>query len=99
MDLADADAFADWLMPLRQCEWVVYAKRPFEGPEQVLAYTVPLHPSGGNLQLTAHRLGRGIRTRVTALRGTRFIPGLSTAILYFSIFIGLLSIAVHPVPA
>jgi hypothetical protein len=21
-----------------QCEWVVYAKRPFSGPEQVLAY-------------------------------------------------------------
>ncbi len=28
----------DWLMPLRQCEWVVYAKRPFAGPEQDLAY-------------------------------------------------------------
>ncbi len=38
LDLADADAFADWLMPLRQCEWVVYAKRPFAGPEAVLAY-------------------------------------------------------------
>ena len=38
VDLSDADAFADWLMPLRQCEWVVYAKRPFAGPEQVLAY-------------------------------------------------------------
>jgi hypothetical protein len=38
MDLADADTFADWLMPLRQSEWVVYAKRPFSGPEQVLAY-------------------------------------------------------------
>jgi hypothetical protein len=38
VDLADAEAFADWLMPLRQCEWVVYAKRPFAGPEQVLAY-------------------------------------------------------------
>jgi hypothetical protein len=25
-------------MPLRQCEWVVYAKRPFAGPGQVLAY-------------------------------------------------------------
>jgi Putative transposase len=31
-------AFADWLMPLRQCEWVVYAKRPFAAPEAVLAY-------------------------------------------------------------
>jgi len=38
VDLADADAFADWLAPLRQCEWVVYAKRPFSGPKDVLAY-------------------------------------------------------------
>jgi len=36
--LADPKAFADWLKPLRQCEWVVYAKRPFAGPEAVLAY-------------------------------------------------------------
>ena len=26
------------MAPLRQCEWVVYAKRPFAGPEAVLAY-------------------------------------------------------------
>ena len=37
-NLADADAFADWIKPLRQQEWVVYAKRPFAGPEAVLAY-------------------------------------------------------------
>lgn len=36
--LADPSAFAQWLAPLRQCEWVVYAKRPFAGPEAVLAY-------------------------------------------------------------
>jgi len=36
--LADPDAFADWLEPLRHQEWVVYAKRPFAGPEAVLAY-------------------------------------------------------------
>jgi len=36
--LSDAAAFADWLAPLRQCEWVVYAKRPFAGPQAVLAY-------------------------------------------------------------
>jgi len=36
--LTDATAFAQWLAPLRQCEWVVYAKRPFAGPEAVLAY-------------------------------------------------------------
>jgi Putative transposase len=38
VDLADTDAFSDWLISLRQREWVVYAKRPFSGPEQVLAY-------------------------------------------------------------
>jgi len=36
--LADPGAFAEWLTPLRECEWVVYAKRPFAGPEAVLAY-------------------------------------------------------------
>ena len=36
--LADATAFSEWLGPLRKCEWVVYAKRPFAGPAAVLAY-------------------------------------------------------------
>jgi hypothetical protein len=36
--LADATVFNQWLVPLRKCEWVVYAKRPFAGPEAVLAY-------------------------------------------------------------
>jgi predicted RNA-binding Zn-ribbon protein involved in translation (DUF1610 family) len=36
--LTGASAFADWLAPLKKCEWVVYAKRPFAGPEAVLAY-------------------------------------------------------------
>jgi Putative transposase len=36
--LADATAFKAWLAPLRKCEWVVYAKRPFAGPQAVLAY-------------------------------------------------------------
>ena len=36
--LADPAVFARWLVPLRACEWVVYAKRPFAGPEAVLAY-------------------------------------------------------------
>ena len=36
--MSDPITFADWLTPLRQCEWVVYAKRPFAGPQQVLAY-------------------------------------------------------------
>ena len=36
--LKDADAFRSYLAPLRSSEWVVYAKRPFAGPAQVLAY-------------------------------------------------------------
>jgi hypothetical protein len=38
IDLTDAEVFADWLTPMRQVEWVVYAKRPFSGPQAVLAY-------------------------------------------------------------
>jgi hypothetical protein len=36
--LANARAFAAYLMPLRKAEWVVYSKRPFGGPEAVLTY-------------------------------------------------------------
>jgi hypothetical protein len=36
--LASAPAFAAYLAPLRKTEWVVYAQRPFGGPQAVLAY-------------------------------------------------------------
>jgi hypothetical protein len=36
--LADPAAFAGRIDTLRHAEWVVYAKPPFGGPEQVLAY-------------------------------------------------------------
>ena len=36
--LANAKAFAAYLAPLRESEWVVYGKRPFGGPEEVLRY-------------------------------------------------------------
>jgi len=36
--LADTRDFANYLAPLRKIDWVVYAKRPFAGPEAVLAY-------------------------------------------------------------
>ena len=36
--LHDAHAFAEYLAPAAQAEWVVYAKRPFGGPAQVLNY-------------------------------------------------------------
>jgi putative transposase/transposase-like zinc-binding protein len=36
--LDNARAFAAYLAPLRRSEWVVYSKRPFGGPQAVLAY-------------------------------------------------------------
>jgi hypothetical protein len=36
--LEAARTFAAFLQPLRQIDWVVYAKRPFAGPASVLAY-------------------------------------------------------------
>jgi Putative transposase/Transposase zinc-binding domain len=36
--LWDRSSFLDYLAPLREAEWVVYAKPPFAGPEQVLDY-------------------------------------------------------------
>ena len=36
--LTDAKAFNTYLAPLRRREWVVYCKRPFGGPEEVLRY-------------------------------------------------------------
>jgi hypothetical protein len=36
--LVERHAFAAYLAPLRKAEWVVYAKRPFAGPQAVLAY-------------------------------------------------------------
>ena len=37
-NLADAKTFDAWLEPMREIDWVVYAKPPFGGPEAVLSY-------------------------------------------------------------
>src|SRR5215467_2583861 len=37
-ELTNAQAFAAYLAPLRNREWVVYTKRPFGGPAEVLRY-------------------------------------------------------------
>ena len=37
-DLSDQETFTRFLRPLRRIEWVVYAKKPFAGPEAVLSY-------------------------------------------------------------
>ena len=36
--LTNPKAFATYLAPLHESEWVVYSKRPFGGPEEVLRY-------------------------------------------------------------
>src|ERR1035441_9328170 len=36
--LADKAAFKAYLAPLHRTKWFVHSKRPFAGPEQVLAY-------------------------------------------------------------
>jgi hypothetical protein len=53
--LADPTAFKAHLKPLWLADWVVYAKRPFAGPERVCA-TSPLHPPRGHRQQSADRL-------------------------------------------
>lgn len=50
-ELASPDAFARLLAKLARKKWVVYSKRPFAGPEQVLKY----------LSLYTHRCGIGDR--------------------------------------
>ncbi len=74
--LQDAGAFARYLAPVARAEWVVYAKPPFGGPEQVLEYLGPLHASGGDRQQPARRVrrrpGRASAGRTTATsRATR----------------------------
>ncbi len=44
-DLADPGVFSAHLAKLKQIEWVVFAKPPFGGPEQVLAYLGRYNPS------------------------------------------------------
>ena len=67
--LADPDAFARLLRELRQIEWVVYAKPPFGGPAQVLAY---LGRYTHRVAITNHRL-----VSVTDARGRLPLEGLS----------------------
>jgi hypothetical protein len=53
--LADAKAFAAYLAPLRESKWVVYSKRPFGGPEEVLRY-LALHPPRRHLEPPLDRM-------------------------------------------
>ena len=42
--LTNTRAFTAYLAPLRNKDWIVYAKRPFGGPEEVLRYLARYGP-------------------------------------------------------
>jgi hypothetical protein len=83
--LADPAAFAAWLADLRQHAWVVYAKRPFGGPTQVLDYLgrYTHRVALSNERLISHTDGvvrfrwkdyaDGARVKVMALEADEFI--------------------------
>jgi len=60
--LHEATAFTAWLSPLYAKDWVVYAKPPFGGPEQVLKY---LARYTHRVALSNHRLVKLEHGRVT----------------------------------
>jgi hypothetical protein len=60
--LNDARAFKAYLAPLRNIEWVVYAKRPFGAPQAVLAY---LSRYTHRIAISNHRLISADETGVT----------------------------------
>ena len=84
--LADADAFRRFLAPLRQVNWVIYAKPPFGGPEQVLAYLarythriaisnsriVNIDENNVSFRYKDRRNGK-VRIKVMTVSGTEFI--------------------------
>ena len=60
--LQEATSFAAWLSPLYRKDWVVYAKPPFGGPEQVLKY---LARYTHRVAISNHRLVKLEEGRVT----------------------------------
>ena len=60
--LAEPRAFATFLAPLRKVEWVVYAKKPFGGPQAVLAY---LSRYTHRVAISNHRLISADQTSVS----------------------------------
>jgi hypothetical protein len=85
--LAKRDAFTAYLAPLRRSEWVVYSKRPFAGPEAVLAYLsrythrvaisnsrlIGLDAKGVTFKWKDYRAKRRERAKVMTLASEEFI--------------------------
>ena len=77
-ELADKAAFRAWLEPLYATKWHVHAKRPFAGPEQVLAYlarythrvAISIEPAGRCRRDRRHIQVQGLPGR-RARAGTR----------------------------
>jgi hypothetical protein len=85
--LAERHALTAHLAPLRHAEWVVYAKRPFGGPEAVLAYLsrythrvaianrrlIALDDAGVTFRWKDYRAKRCERAKVMTLATDEFI--------------------------
>ena len=85
--LSDPRCFAEHLRPARETEWVVYAKRPFAGPEQVLDYLgrythriaisnqrlCSLHDDSVRFRYTDYRRAGASRKKTMTLTATEFI--------------------------
>jgi hypothetical protein len=85
--LATRKAFAAYLAPLRDTKWVVYAKKPFGGPEQVLRYMarythrvaisnsrlVAIDHDGVSFKYKDYRLDEPARIKVMTLAPDEFI--------------------------
>ena len=85
--LTDAQAFAAYLAPLRNSEWVVYSKRPFGGPKEVLRYLarythrvaisnrrlIALDDNGVTFKWKDYRIEGCERYKVMTLATTEFI--------------------------
>jgi hypothetical protein len=93
--LADAKAFTTYLAPLRKAEWVVYSKRPFGGPEAVLAYLsrythrvaiansrlVALHDASVTFKWKDYRIKGRDRYKLMTLKAGEFIRRFLTHVL------------------
>ena len=83
--LRDPQAFAQYLQPAAQAEWVVYAKRPFGGPAHVLQYLARythrvaisnnrlLNIKGSRVAFTWKDYKRGAAQRTMTVEASEFI--------------------------
>ena len=93
--LANTQAFATYLAPLRRTEWVVYSKRPFGGPQAVLAYLarythrvaiansrlIACDASGVTFKWKDYRADGRDRQKVMTLASSEFIRRFLTHVL------------------